>query len=492
MLTRSEESEKPKPVLNRNKSLPSPPIAQLIDRSCPIEAQRTLVDAEAGALSSDDWPILRPELQTPRGPVISVSPDADAIIMGTRGSGATPTSVATPVKISPIRAMRSSRQSSGDNLPTNVSSAPPTSTSRKTTSLSAQPVTTECTTTNLITGADSLESSSRPNESSPSPENSSQAKERTSQNMSSHDPALTTVSSESFDFSQQPTAYSISAVNRASLSKLSASTHSTSIQNHSIRATYKSRSIQTNTERIAYFAPPSNAHIEIKEPQHGQIGNEINEVKVERKVKAKQSLRHLLHKLRDSPPIETLPKIGLAKVSTTATTSNTLAKRISKRFSKVHLPTFSQSTPLQRDTRDTLTKHQAALDALEGSSSASTSNALTAMSFNKAILENMMLNHIDTMSADSEERGRVRKIAKALIQTIDMRDEAKTRVEKARKEVFDAEQKARSAQMTLVHGLTECEYLFDDQTADYIKAFVTHLEQDIAEAISQNHTGFLS
>lgn len=47
-------------ALSRNKPLPSPPIAQVIDPNSPPRAQRTLVDAEAGILPADVWPILTP------------------------------------------------------------------------------------------------------------------------------------------------------------------------------------------------------------------------------------------------------------------------------------------------------------------------------------------------------------------------------------------------------------------------------------------------
>lgn len=48
-----------------NKPLPSPPIAQIIDPASPPKAQRTLVDAEAGSPTSEEWPILKPENMPP-------------------------------------------------------------------------------------------------------------------------------------------------------------------------------------------------------------------------------------------------------------------------------------------------------------------------------------------------------------------------------------------------------------------------------------------
>ncbi|XPS79879.1 hypothetical protein M3J09_011849 [Ascochyta lentis] len=44
-----------------NKPLPSPPVAQLVNPQSPPKAQRTLVDAEAGSPTEEEWPILQPE-----------------------------------------------------------------------------------------------------------------------------------------------------------------------------------------------------------------------------------------------------------------------------------------------------------------------------------------------------------------------------------------------------------------------------------------------
>ncbi|KAL6708809.1 hypothetical protein ACN47E_002216 [Coniothyrium glycines] len=59
--------KKSSPPTSRNKPLPSPPIAQVIDPNSSPKAQRTLVDAESGSPSEEEWPILRPEnLPPPR------------------------------------------------------------------------------------------------------------------------------------------------------------------------------------------------------------------------------------------------------------------------------------------------------------------------------------------------------------------------------------------------------------------------------------------
>lgn len=47
--------------LSYNKPLPSPPVAQIVNSASPPKAQRTLVDAEAGSPTDEQWPILRPE-----------------------------------------------------------------------------------------------------------------------------------------------------------------------------------------------------------------------------------------------------------------------------------------------------------------------------------------------------------------------------------------------------------------------------------------------
>ncbi len=53
-----------------NKPLPSPPVAQIVNSASPPKAQRTLVDAEAGTPTDEQWPILRPEnVVTPSEPV---------------------------------------------------------------------------------------------------------------------------------------------------------------------------------------------------------------------------------------------------------------------------------------------------------------------------------------------------------------------------------------------------------------------------------------
>lgn len=58
-------SSKTASVLSYNKPLPSPPVAQLVNPESPPKAQRTLVDAEAGTPTEEEWPILRPENISP-------------------------------------------------------------------------------------------------------------------------------------------------------------------------------------------------------------------------------------------------------------------------------------------------------------------------------------------------------------------------------------------------------------------------------------------
>lgn len=49
------------PPLSCDKTLPSPPIAQIVNPASPPKAQRTLVDAEAGTPTEEVWPVLQPE-----------------------------------------------------------------------------------------------------------------------------------------------------------------------------------------------------------------------------------------------------------------------------------------------------------------------------------------------------------------------------------------------------------------------------------------------
>lgn len=57
----TQNSVRTTPPLSCNKPLPSPPIAQFMNPASPPKAQRTLVDAEAGTPTEEDWPVLQPE-----------------------------------------------------------------------------------------------------------------------------------------------------------------------------------------------------------------------------------------------------------------------------------------------------------------------------------------------------------------------------------------------------------------------------------------------
>lgn len=46
-----------------DKPLPSPPVAQIVNPNSPVKISRTLVDAEAGTPSGEQWPAVRPETQ---------------------------------------------------------------------------------------------------------------------------------------------------------------------------------------------------------------------------------------------------------------------------------------------------------------------------------------------------------------------------------------------------------------------------------------------
>ncbi|KAF3002646.1 hypothetical protein E8E13_009318 [Curvularia kusanoi] len=58
------------PALSCNKPLPSPPFAQIVNSSSPPKAHRTLVDAEAGSPTCDEWPVLHPDNVTPSKPTV--------------------------------------------------------------------------------------------------------------------------------------------------------------------------------------------------------------------------------------------------------------------------------------------------------------------------------------------------------------------------------------------------------------------------------------
>ena len=64
-------------MLSYNKPLPSPPVAQLVNPESPPKAQRTLVDAEAGTPTEEEWPILRPENIS--SPEASANPKNDGL-----------------------------------------------------------------------------------------------------------------------------------------------------------------------------------------------------------------------------------------------------------------------------------------------------------------------------------------------------------------------------------------------------------------------------
>ncbi|KAJ4366115.1 hypothetical protein N0V83_007750 [Neocucurbitaria cava] len=85
----------PPPSTARDKALPSPPIAQVIDPNSPPKAQRTLVDAESGTPSEEDWPILRPENITPLMHQIPRVSGMDVQQQRSASLGAVPARVAT-------------------------------------------------------------------------------------------------------------------------------------------------------------------------------------------------------------------------------------------------------------------------------------------------------------------------------------------------------------------------------------------------------------
>ncbi|KAF2868736.1 hypothetical protein BDV95DRAFT_597064 [Massariosphaeria phaeospora] len=58
----TESTSELSPPSHRDKPLPSPPFAQIVDSESPPKASRTLVDAEvAGTPTSEEWPVIQPE-----------------------------------------------------------------------------------------------------------------------------------------------------------------------------------------------------------------------------------------------------------------------------------------------------------------------------------------------------------------------------------------------------------------------------------------------
>ena len=60
-----QKPKNPTRLSNRDKPLPSPPFAQVVNPKSPPKAQRTLVDADAGSPTEEQWPVLKPENISP-------------------------------------------------------------------------------------------------------------------------------------------------------------------------------------------------------------------------------------------------------------------------------------------------------------------------------------------------------------------------------------------------------------------------------------------
>ncbi|CAO2657810.1 Nn.00g070700.m01.CDS01 [Neocucurbitaria sp. VM-36] len=106
----------------RNKPLPSPPIVQVIDPNSPPKAQRTLVDAEAGSPSEEEWPIIRPGNVSPLTNQMSRVKNMDVQQQRSVSMGAAPRHVANSyfanAKHSPANMINTSSASGVNFSPT--------------------------------------------------------------------------------------------------------------------------------------------------------------------------------------------------------------------------------------------------------------------------------------------------------------------------------------------------------------------------------------
>jgi cell division ATPase FtsA len=132
------------------------------------------------------------------------------------------------------------------------------------------------------------------------------------------------------------------------------------------------------------------------------------------KIKAKQSFRNLFHK-SDTISTESLTNQTEPKRLSIATSGQTLAKRISKNFSKVHLPKTPTDSKSEAQTLDNFTGRKSALASLEGASLSTVSKPYIAQRVNTATVINNIVNQIPTKSANSADRLRTCELAEVCI-----------------------------------------------------------------------------
>jgi hypothetical protein len=118
------------------------------------------------------------------------------------------------------------------------------------------------------------------------------------------------------------------------------------------------------------------------------------------KLKAKQSFRNLFPKSNPTPTEKLVPQTSEPKRLSMTVSGKTLAKRISKNFSKVHLPKYEteRSKPLSGRT--------SALDSLEAASSNTTTEPSAVPETTTAKAFHNMVNHITGLTPNSPEQVR--------------------------------------------------------------------------------------
>jgi hypothetical protein len=98
----------PTRLSNRNKPLPSPPFAQIVNPKSPPKAQRTLVDADAGSPTEEQWPVLKPENISPLKTQSSVPQQALTTQLRNIFEGVPPQEAPIPITLNrkpvPVRA----------------------------------------------------------------------------------------------------------------------------------------------------------------------------------------------------------------------------------------------------------------------------------------------------------------------------------------------------------------------------------------------------
>jgi hypothetical protein len=132
-------------------------------------------------------------------------------------------------------------------------------------------------------------------------------------------------------------------------SKLRTSMNATSAAEHSVGAISVPKSTQTGHEQLAQSSTPSAKDTD-KAFQSENHNNDVPKKSATLKIKAKRSFRSMFSK-GSTTSVEKMPLVPKPKRASIATSSKTLAKHISKNFSKTQLPTAPEH---RNDVRSTL------------------------------------------------------------------------------------------------------------------------------------------